>query len=223
MSDLNILSVCHPGRDSMITPTIRGDRALATNGHVLVSLPIGDVPRAIAMSDAAPWSDSADIIMRTDGKPHTVDAAELAEWAGDPWEACPCGGVSQQCKRCDGYGVVDCYCSNCDEEHQSTCRDCKGDGHSCPKCRGAGKVRNPQPGILFGSSVDRRLVALTLGAMGAEGKVDAFESGDKSEHGPIVFHCGERIGVVMGFRLSSESHRAAAEAHRWPTKIEARK
>lgn len=67
----------------------------------------------------------------------------VTETEEPPRECASCKGRGVgECERCDGYGEVDCECSECSHEHTRFCKACGGTGEtdSCAKCKGSGKA-----------------------------------------------------------------------------------
>jgi hypothetical protein len=82
------------------------------------------------------------------------------------------------CSRCEGNGTVDCYCSDCGDDHEKECPQCDGDGETvaeaggetqaCEDCRGSGTLTDPptaedgDAGVIFSMVLDRRRLARLL-------------------------------------------------------------
>lgn len=167
---MSILWACSIDRPHIARPWFDGDRVIATDGHVCVSLPASDVPHVVTVEAQCPnVAAGAQAMLVPEGVEHVTSATALLAWAGEPEERCTREGCpGAECQRCDGRGwrySHDGECADCGSD-RLTCQECD-DGKTVCACGGHGRVRDARVGTLYGVPVDRRLIARTLLALDA--------------------------------------------------------
>lgn len=138
--------------------------ALATDGHLLFTVPRGDVPGDLPAVPEKVSKLSSKWVRAPQTNPSTISVSALQAFVGmvpPPCATCESAGQIE-CEDCDGSGEVDCEC-HCGDMHEHDCSTCKGSGgEKCSDCSGVTRARN-RPAWLLGTLVDRNKVAEVLG------------------------------------------------------------
>lgn len=217
---MSILWACSLNRFDTNSPWVDGDRVIATDGHIAVSVPLSQVPTVIALQRRPSFADSLVVLMSSDNggaERVLLSAKRLLEWAGDPDVPCEEPGCpDSDCSICCGTGKVyaEEQCADCGS-WSSVCAACVNGRNVCA-CDGTKRRRPFAPGVLLGVSVDRRLVARALLAMGVtRGRVTGYVVGDPRCGGiSLSWRCAE--AVVMPLRCSSADQLREAMEKRFP-------
>lgn len=195
-------TICDP--DKGYLPTIKpwrvGQRVVATNGRVLVSI-VGD------FADDADAEVSAKLLKVLDqppmSPPHPVDWQAIRDFVGPVVVAPPCTtcngkGVLSTCDACDNSGEVECEC-DCGDEHFRKCDECNGKGEVlCPECT---KRDEADPVCLGWSVFNRKLIAPVVSRLDAT----EVQLAQDAPEGMAWFTSPSWTLIMMPMRVDSRS------------------
>lgn len=202
---MNKLCADDAGRGMIGVPFNAKDHAgnrwrVATDGHQMVAVDIGDLPFPDGHKDAP---DVSMYLNATAEPVWTGDLAALKERIGMLPDEQPCaqckGEKSIVCTECDGSRTIECQCPNCDDDHYADCETCGKDGReTCPECDGTGIAGRTQirPIRLANTTYNGNLLAMVLRDLESTTPVKvAFYSGPKSHNDfdPPVMIEGENV------------------------------
>ena len=185
-------------REYIRTPFNIGDRTMASNGHVLISIPKNKNYAAPKKSSFVKTIEGLLDIDKTNLQPFPADVVlpDLKE--------CPvCAGTKKAsqktCDECDGEGEVDAETAY--NTYEVECKSCNGEGgritrggdDDCFECHGVGRVApNDSTVKIYDITLDAKYVALIK---------DMPDLQIKTSENYLYFQSGENEGLIMGLRV----------------------
>jgi hypothetical protein len=180
-----------------------GEWACATEGFGLIAY---RAPLLRPEDTGAKWGDVADRIastlVRPVGRGFIVETARVVAWARPKAPAdCPScqGRQSVRCPTCDGSGVIDHECPECQIQHEGPCRWCEDGAIPCREktCDPPSLAYGVRPGRFYGHCFDRNLIARSLAFAPEAVEIVPYL------HGKSLLHAAwmgtpDFVAVVMG-------------------------
>lgn len=139
-------------RYAMHAPFRKGEHVYATDGRIMVRVPIAEYPDAVTPDNTPPCEI---LFTEMEAKGFHAGVPAKAPTGAVPMVGCDwCGGTGTvtECRECKGTGIVECYA--CGEVED--CDECDGTGETqngnpqpCANCGSTGQVRGPISGVVM--------------------------------------------------------------------------
>lgn len=209
MSDIRewLVAQCADGRPGLTEPmTVTlsdGPWTVATNGYRLAAVP-GDLGFPVAAGDS-PARIRQVMEEPLISAPRRFSLSAMRAFVGPSVETGHCGTCKGtrviECPDCDGEGLVECSCLECDHVHDRECDECDGAGTvACMSC-----VRPAPKLVRIGGALFNGHNASPLFA-GAPGETATWQQ-DKPESPAYIAGEGWR-GILMPTREDSRGEQA---------------
>jgi hypothetical protein len=205
---LNLCCSTDPYRRNIHRPWRAGEWVYATDGHVLVRVPVGLAP------EVGPWVCPENATKLEDRPPNAPGLDRYLEYAPAAWlpmpslpaqkmETCDiCEGLGRYviCADCDGSGAVEWRRGR--HDYSAECQECDGHGKygsedtgaPCEQCGGTGRVSADDPRTIIQAGPWKIGIDLArkLAAMGADVASERTVAAD-----PVLWRSGEHYGLFM--------------------------
>jgi len=204
MSKFNLLDFCgyeDDPRTYLREPFVYGDYECATNGHMILFQPKGDVIKAMCGLQPA---NMASILEKINSAVY-VDMPTITLPPKIPCNEC--NGIGRitrvPCEECETLGVVEF--SNDHNDYEFDCKSCDGEGYNvsagkegnrCSNCNGTGTIYwtslSAKPFPVLDKHVNAVYASMLIGKDGLQiGAADNM----------ICFKYGDQFGAIMGMRV----------------------